>query len=76
MQRGGGNEQTITMDIPVVIVNILLFALGIALLVFSIGLTIVETLFSGNATGSSGIILFSYSLMGLVDKRVNNYERR
>jgi len=60
-----GNQGNLMVEIPMTIVKILLFAIGVALLVFSIGAGIAAALFTGSNSGMTSMSLASFSLMGL-----------
>jgi hypothetical protein len=67
VKMGGGQNGNggILIEIPMSIVKILLFAIGIALFILSLGVAIADTLFLGNAGLGTPVLMASYSLMGL-----------
>ena len=65
------NDKSIVLEIPFAIAKILLFAIGVALLVFAIGASIADALFLGNSGIGSAISVSAYGLMGLSDERYN-----
>lgn len=64
-ERNSSRNKSIVLEVPFAIAKILLFAIGVALLVFAIGASIADTLFLGNSGIGSAISMSAYGLMGL-----------
>jgi hypothetical protein len=64
-ERNNNRNKSIVLEVPLAIAKILLFAIGVALLVFSIGASIADVLFLGNSGIGTAISVSAYSLMGL-----------
>jgi hypothetical protein len=64
-ERNNNRNKSIVLEVPFAIAKILLFAIGVALLVFAIGASIADTLFLGNSGIGSAISMSAYGLMGL-----------